>query len=89
MGVTGVLNAAQGTMSGWSYVNTKESYYTRCNIKFLGVPALDVKHYPINEHFQETANFIENILKEKGNSLLTSKLYIYIQRIMMANFVLK
>ena len=66
MGITGVLNAAQGTMSGWSYVNTKESYYTRCNIKFLGVPALDVKHYPINEHFQETANFIENILKEKG-----------------------
>ena len=66
MGVTAVVNAAQGTMSGWSYVNTKESYYTRCNIKFLGVPALDVKHYPINEHFEETSDFIDNILKEKG-----------------------
>ena len=66
MGVTAVVNAAQGTMSGWSYVNTKGSYYARCNIKFLGVPALDVKHYPINEHFQETSDFIDNILKEKG-----------------------
>ena len=27
LGVTAVLNAAQGTMSEWNYVNTRESYY--------------------------------------------------------------
>ena len=70
MGVTAVVNAAQGDMPGWSYVNTKASYYSRCNIKFLGVPALDVKHYPINQHFQNTANFIDNILKNKGKQIL-------------------
>ena len=70
MGVTAVVNAAQGDMPGWSYVNTKASYYSRCNIKFLGVPALDVKHYPINQHFQNTANFIDNILKNKGKHIL-------------------
>ena len=48
IGVTTVINAAQVDMPGLSYVNTKASYYLRCNIKFLGVPALDVKHYPIN-----------------------------------------
>ena len=66
MGVTAILNAAQGTMSGWNYVNTKESYYTKCGIKFLGVPALDVKHYPINEHFVEAANYIDDVIKNKG-----------------------
>ena len=66
MGITAILNAAQGTMSGWNYVNTTESYYSRCNIKFYGVPALDVKHYPINQHFIEAANFIEDVLKNKG-----------------------
>ena len=71
MGVTGVLNAAQGSMSGWSYVNTKASFYSRCNIRFLGVPALDVKHYPINQHFEEAVNFIESVLINKGmNSLI-------------------
>ena len=66
MGVTAVLNAAQGTMANWNYVNTKESYYSRCNIKFLGVPALDVKHYPINQHFLEAATFIEDVINSKG-----------------------
>merc|ERR1712183_1172894 len=61
-----VLNAAQGSMQGWNYVNTKESYYTRCNIQFFGVPALDVKHYPINQHFNDAANFIETVLRNKG-----------------------
>lgn len=68
MGVTAVLNAAQGSMQGWNYVNTKESYYTRCNIQFFGVPALDVKHYPINQHFNDAANFIEAVLRNKGIS---------------------
>jgi hypothetical protein len=39
-------------MSDWSYVNTKASYYSGKGIKFLGIPAIDLKHYPLNLHFQ-------------------------------------
>ena len=46
-GVTAVLNAAQGEMSDWNYINTKASYYAKDNIRFLGVPAFDSKTYPI------------------------------------------
>ena len=45
MGVTGVLNAAQGSMTDWSYVNTKEIYYTGVGITFLGVPAIGTVSY--------------------------------------------
>ena len=36
MGVTAVLNAAQGSMTDWNYVNTKEIYYSGLGIQFLG-----------------------------------------------------
>ena len=88
MGVTAVINAAQGDMPGWSYVNTKESYYTRCNIKFLGVPALDVKHYPINQHFETTANFIENTLKNNGMIILNVVIRILVYHYQGSNFFL-
>jgi len=39
-------------MSDWSYVNTKASYYSGKGIKFLGIPAIDLKHYPLNLHFK-------------------------------------
>ena len=67
LGITAVLNAAQGHMGDWNYVNTRESYYHSAGIKFFGVPAVDLKHYPIHIHFQEAADFIEQILREKGN----------------------
>ena len=66
MGVTAVLNAAQGSMTDWSYVNTKAIYYTGVGIQFLGVPAIDLKWYPICNHFQEASDFIEEVVKSKG-----------------------
>ena len=39
-------------MSDWNYVNTKASYYSGKGIKFLGIPAIDLKHYPLNLHFK-------------------------------------
>ena len=67
-GVTAVLNAAQGEMSDWNYINTKASYYSRDNIRFLGVPAFDSKTYPISQHFEEASHFIdEEIRLRKGN----------------------
>ncbi len=66
MGVTAVLNAAQGSMSDWNYVNTKDVYYSGVGIDFLGVPAIDLKWYPICNHFDEAANFIEKVIKSRG-----------------------
>ena len=66
MGVTAVLNAAQGSMTDWNYVNTKAIYYTGVGIEFFGVPAIDLKWYPICNHFQEASNFIEEVIKSKG-----------------------
>ena len=66
MGVTAVLNAAQGSMTDWNYVNTKAIYYTGVGIQFLGVPAIDLKWYPNCNHFQEASDFIEEVVKSKG-----------------------
>ncbi len=66
LGVTAVLNAAQGAMTDWNYVNTKESYYAHAGIAFMGVPAIDLKHYPINQHFEEANEFIDTVIKSKG-----------------------
>ena len=66
LGVTAVLNAAQGDLEGWSVVNTKESYYTRVGIQFLGVPAVDLNSFPLMNYFEQAANWIEKIIKEGG-----------------------
>ena len=34
LGVTAVLNAAQGEMTDWNYVNTKASYYAGKDIRY-------------------------------------------------------
>ncbi|XP_059090927.1 dual specificity protein phosphatase 3-like [Tigriopus californicus] len=70
LGIGAVLNTAQGNMTDWSYVNTKASYYQNTGIQFLGIPAIDLKHYPINTHFKETCDFIESVLKKKGRVLV-------------------
>ena len=59
-------HATQGSMTDWSYVNTKAIYYTGVGIQFLGVPAIDLKWYPICNHFQEASDFIEEVVKSKG-----------------------
>jgi len=66
MAVTAVLNAAYGSMSDWNYVNTKAIYYTGVGIEFLGVPAIDLKWYPICNHFEEASNFIDHVIKSQG-----------------------
>ena len=66
MGVTAVLNAAQGSMTDWNYVNTKDIFYTGVGLEFLGVPAIDLKWYPICNHFEEASHFIERIVSKGG-----------------------
>ena len=67
LGITAVLNTAQGSMSDWNYVNTREAYYKGTGIEFYGIPAIDLKHYPINQHFQEACDFIDKVINAKGN----------------------
>ena len=64
--MTAVLNAAQGNLEGWSVVNTKESYYTRVGIQFLGVPAIDLNSFPLRDYFEQAADWIEKVVKEGG-----------------------
>lgn len=66
LGVTAVLNAAQGNLEGWSMVNTKASFYKPHSIQFLGVQAVDLKSFPITDYFHEAADWIENIIKSGG-----------------------
>ena len=66
MGVTAVLNAAQGSMTDWNYVNTKDIFYTGVGMEFLGIPAIDLKWYPICNHFEEASNFIQSIVSKGG-----------------------
>ena len=51
-------------MEGWSVVNTKESYYTRVGIEFLGVPAVDLNSFPLQDYFHKSADWIEEMLKQ-------------------------
>ena len=66
MGVTAVLNAAQGNLEGWSLVNTKEGFYRPHGIQFLGVPGVDLNSFPLGDYFYEAADFIDLILKQGG-----------------------
>ena len=38
----------------------------RAITRFFGVPAIDLKHYPINMHFAEAADFIDSVIRGKG-----------------------
>ena len=66
LGVTAVLNAAQGNLEGWSLVNTKEGFYRPHGIRFLGVPGVDLNSFPLADYFHEAADFIDEILREGG-----------------------
>ncbi|CAL4127387.1 unnamed protein product [Meganyctiphanes norvegica] len=72
LGVTHVLNAAQGHNSDvyGGYVNTNMSYYRRHNIGFLGIPAMDMPAFYMKPYFEEAAEFINNALKMNGKVLV-------------------
>ena len=70
MGVTAVLNAAQGNLEGWSMVNTKEAFYRPHGIKFLGVPGVDLKTFPLADYFYEAADFIDGVVRQGGRVLV-------------------
>ncbi|BFZ03904.1 hypothetical protein BsWGS_06943 [Bradybaena similaris] len=64
LGVTHVLNAAQGT--DIFHVNTDHATYKRANIHFLGIEATDFVNCDLSKHFVPAADFIEAALQAGG-----------------------
>ncbi|XP_023804957.1 dual specificity phosphatase DUPD1 [Oryzias latipes] len=67
LGVTHVLNAAEGT---WNSVDTGPAYYTDMNIVYYGVVAEDVQTFDLSQYFFSAAQFIHETLSDAQNKLL-------------------
>ncbi|KAK0091677.1 hypothetical protein PV326_002863 [Microctonus aethiopoides] len=70
IGITHVLNAAEGNFSG--YVNTNSEFYSDTNIKYLGFRLYDSPIVDISKYFYPAANFIEDAL-----STTSGKVYVH------------
>lgn len=65
-----MLNAAWGKQRGLGLVNTNAAYYCTANIEFMGIEALDIAVFPLFQHFQLAAEFIDSALKQNGKILV-------------------
>ncbi|EDO29666.1 predicted protein [Nematostella vectensis] len=74
LGVTHVLNAAQGTKR-LSHVNTDASFY-KSGIIFHGIPATDVFMFKLNKYFDEAADFIASAVGTK-NCPKNGRVYVH------------
>ncbi|XP_054716301.1 dual specificity protein phosphatase 3-like [Uloborus diversus] len=70
MGITHVLNAAQGREKHCGQVNTWAGFYSQTGIQFLGVPAFDNVVFRIHPYFEEAADFIDEALRSGGKVLV-------------------
>lgn len=64
LGITHVVNAAQGT--GFGMVDTNEQLYQPVNIQYMGLAVYDDPSVAINEYFDCVSNFIDDALSQKG-----------------------
>uniref|UniRef100_A0AAY3ZVA4 Dual specificity protein phosphatase n=1 Tax=Denticeps clupeoides TaxID=299321 RepID=A0AAY3ZVA4_9TELE len=67
MGVTHVLNAAEGT---WNCVDTGADYYSGMGVAYYGVAAEDVPGFDISQYFYPAGLFIDQTLSRPENKLL-------------------
>jgi protein-tyrosine phosphatase len=68
IGVTHVLNTAEGTRVG--LVDTNQNYYKPFGIKYKGLKLLDVAQTNISMYFAEVAEYIDEALKSGGKVLV-------------------
>lgn len=68
IGITHVLNAAEGTSEGM--VNTNSTFYCETGMQYLGLPLVDIPSANIHFYFDESANFIEHGIKSGGKVLV-------------------
>lgn len=67
LGVTHVLNAAEGTVNS---VRTGAGFYCGANIQYLGVEAEDKPTFDLSQHFSATTRFIHQALNHPHNKVL-------------------
>lgn len=70
IGITHVLNAAQGNEHCKGFVNTNPTYYKSVGIDYKGFPAIDMLSFDLSQYFTEAANFIESALLSNGKVLV-------------------
>jgi len=68
LGVTHVLNTAEGKRSG--LVDTNEGFYNPYGIKYKGLKLLDVSQTNIKVHFSDVAQYIDDALSSGGQVLV-------------------
>ncbi|XP_029954818.1 dual specificity phosphatase 29 [Salarias fasciatus] len=67
MGITHILNAAEGT---WNNVDTGADYYSDMDVVYHGVVAEDVPSFNLRQHFYSAGEFIQKTLSNPQNKLL-------------------
>ncbi|KAJ8378376.1 hypothetical protein AAFF_G00243340 [Aldrovandia affinis] len=67
MGVTHILNAAEGTQNS---VDTGPAYYEDMNIDYYGIEAADIPTFDLSRFFYPAAKYINNVLSTPENKLL-------------------
>lgn len=65
IGVTHLLNAAEGNRFG--FVNTNSNYYADTAIKYYGIPVTDLPTADISKYFYPVADFIDEAMSTGGN----------------------
>jgi hypothetical protein len=65
IGITHILNTAEGDEPGTAYTSSKDDYRDT-NIIYMGVQLKDLLETNISAHFAETADFIQNGVKSGG-----------------------
>lgn len=72
LGITHLLNAAEGKKFG--FVNTNEKYYSDTTIKYLGLPLADFFTTDISKYFYTVANFIDEAVSTGGKAFVNCML---------------
>ncbi|KAM9463015.1 dual specificity phosphatase 29-like isoform 2-T2 [Clarias gariepinus] len=67
MGVTHVLNAAEGERNS---VCTGAGYYSDMDIEYYGIVAEDIPSFDLSLHFFTTAEYMRRVLSDAQNKLL-------------------
>lgn len=68
LGVTHVLNCAQGTK--FFHVNTSQDFYRGENIKFCGLEVSDFPQSDIKQHFDTAVKFMDEALAQENGKVL-------------------
>ncbi|XP_017290553.1 dual specificity phosphatase DUPD1 isoform X2 [Kryptolebias marmoratus] len=68
--ITHVVNAADGPR----HIDTGPHFYEDTNIQYRGIEAPDCRDFDLSPFFMETADFIHEALRQKGNTRVKRRL---------------